>query len=173
MGKALYGRGKAADGRRARRKRLPVHADEYDTGWLTLRAAEIGSKEEAIRDKKVADSLECMYGTLVHGLSGAIAAAIIEYGIDRSACDEETWSKIVSEAMEEAGAPVPLDLSGVEEDDDASGPTAMELVDSFRTAGVLVPLPPPLPPPCEGDPVYAVLAEDGEWYASPSSPCKG
>ena len=49
------------------------------------------------------------------------------------------------------------------EEDDAD---ASDIVSALRQCNALVGLPPPLPPPKPGDPVLAVLEEDGEWHAA-------
>ena len=145
MGKKLYGQGKSNG---SLRKREHVSSED-DAGWLTLQPAREGTPAEDERLSK----MEAALHDLVPDVD--IAASIVAYAAASDSCDSaDAWSAVVSECLDDAGVTLSEDTD------------VMDVVNTLRKCGALVNLPPPLPPPREGDAVLAVLSEDGEWHAA-------
>ena len=154
MPKKLYGTAKSTGG--LRKRAFQVADDQQSSGWLTLAPVLPGSKTEEIRDRKLQEALRAAIPTDALVDCGLLAATLIEYATERRADNEDSWQALVVEACEDAGVSLTCD------EDDGGAP---DVVVDLRKRGVLVPLPPPLPPPREGDPALAILEEDGEWHA--------
>ena len=153
MGKALYGQGKASNSR----KRETLVADG-EADWLTLTPAVEGSKAEDARSKKMSAALGAF--TDEAGMSDALAASLVEYSTDGTCDSMDAWTSTVAELFNDMG------ITLADDDDDAEQPSAGSVVHALCKCGALVNTPPPLPPPRIGDPVLAVLEEDGEWHAA-------
>ena len=154
MGKTLYGRGKATNSR----KRQSAVAEDDEGDWLTLAPAPEGSAAEETRQKKMASALSEF--SVDAGMGDVLAASVVEYERTAGGCDSfDAWVPLMSEVCCDMG----ITLAETDEDD---GPNAEDLVRALQKCGTLVNQPPPLPPPRAGDPVLAVLEEDGEWHAA-------
>ena len=151
-----YGQGKSSGSQRKRE--FSTNAGD-ESGWLTLAPAAEGSRAEETRQQKMATALQSFLLADQAGMEGTIAASVVEYSINiDGGCDSaEAWAAVVSDVF--ADFHIPLDA----EEDDAD---ASDIVNALRQCNALVGLPPPLPPPKPGDPVLAVLEEDGEWHAA-------
>ena len=167
MGKKLYGSANTKSLRKRPTRGTETYGDTDDDdgescGWLTLAPAATSALEDA-REKKMELALGEAFADNANAI--ALAGSLVEYGT--SADNRESWIGVIEEMFTDAGLPLSLatDTTDVDEVEDAP-PTAAEVVDALCKRNVLVTKPPPLPDPREGDPVLALLDEDGEWHAA-------
>jgi hypothetical protein len=176
MGKKIYGQGNSNSSRkRAFLKGGKLDGDEDSNGWLILAPVRAGSTEEAARDAKVAAAFAEVLALSSDAESSSSSSMPIEGGLlaayadaasqIRSADCFDDWVKIVSEILEDAGRPLEA-ADEIDDEGDEGEPRSADVVHALRRAGALIARAPPLPAPCEGDPVLAVLKEDGEWHAA-------
>ncbi len=160
MGKELYGH------KQPRGRRRPDVATEEESHWLTLVPA-TSAAAEAKRHTAIVGVLRAVLGdSLAAGLEDSLASGLVGYASDASADSADSWTRLIFDACEDAGVPLRADADAEHADEEEAGPSSTDLMCELKRRGVLCATPPPLPPPKAGDPVLAVLEEDGEWHAA-------
>ena len=153
MPKTIYGQGKANSS--LRKREFAVSESDHNE-WLTLLPACEGSPAEESRLRKMMAALREFLPAEAEAeaLDASVAATIVDYAerVDGGCDSADAWASVVCEVFEDLGVTLEADEA--------------EVVGALRKSGALVKRPPPLPPPRAGDPVLAVLEEDGEWHAA-------
>lgn len=99
----------------------------------------------------------------------AMASSIVEYSLDAvdGMCDSaEAWTAVVCEVCSDLGVLLKMEEEHVDEAEEEAHLSASDIIAALQKCGALQNRPPPLPAPRTGDPVLAVLDEDGEWHAA-------